>query len=319
MRQNRAPRAVLLRHAYRNASSVLTSDRSTERRFEIARYDEFAGKVVLATGPGSGIGRATAVAARTVIEDGRNEPVARELAWEHAPEVAVRAPVLKDRPSIEKGVAKAGLLEREPEVPEPHAVSHETYPDVSTREREAAGADSLLLSKEIRTSPLQWAGERGCGSRVQLLACDLADQQNVGVSWLFTLTADERTGNNARQRTLKSLSFCAGQLIWEQGGRGVESLCPRPTLSRSFRLPEYLLCCLPTTFCSSIHARRLRAARSGHDHCPFWSGSRLHDPCRDRSHNVVLDSEEAVRRARPARLLRERRIATCPHLMLLSR
>jgi len=91
-----------------------------------------------------------AIAPRTVIEDGRDEPVSRELAREHAPEIAVRATALKNGPSIDEDITKSrlGLLKCEPEVPEPpYVVSHDDLADVGTRAREAGGAESRLRGK----------------------------------------------------------------------------------------------------------------------------------------------------------------------------
>jgi hypothetical protein len=79
-----------------------------------------------------------AIVRRTVIENGRDEPVGRELAGQHAPKIAVRAPALKDGLSVDEDVAKSrrGLLKREPEVPEPpHIVAHGDLAGMGTRAR----------------------------------------------------------------------------------------------------------------------------------------------------------------------------------------
>jgi hypothetical protein len=94
-----------------------------------------------------------AVAPRTVIEDGRDEPVSREFAREHAPEIAVRPPSFKDRRSIDEDVAKRGLglLERESEVPEPpYVVSHDDPTDVDTGH---VRLEELSLSSSSRGIP----------------------------------------------------------------------------------------------------------------------------------------------------------------------
>jgi hypothetical protein len=100
-----------------------------------------------------------AIAPCTVIEDRRDEPVGREFARAHAPEIEVRASVLEDRPSIDEGVAKSrlGLLEREPEVLKlSHAVSHDDLTGGAASEH--VTLEELSLNSDARAIPSRVTG-----------------------------------------------------------------------------------------------------------------------------------------------------------------
>jgi hypothetical protein len=88
-----------------------------------------------------------AIAPRTMIEDSCDEPVSRQLTGKHAAEIAVWAPALKDRPSLDEDVSKTGLglLECDPQALEPpYVVSHDHLP---------LQAQGHLSSEELSRNP----------------------------------------------------------------------------------------------------------------------------------------------------------------------